>query len=124
MFKDRFAPLVRSGQKLQTIRPIRKRPILTGDLLSLRRWTGKAYRSKQEELAVGRCLAVCWITIGCPEDSYPDGILIDGIRMDTAERAAIARADGFSCMTGMLDWFENEHGLPFAGIVIRWRLVL
>jgi hypothetical protein len=56
MFQDRFAELVRGGDKCQTIRwSARCRP---GDVLSLRRWTGKPYRSKQETLREAVCTAV------------------------------------------------------------------
>jgi hypothetical protein len=48
MFQPRFAPLVEAGTKTQTIRPVRRRPIVVGDELSLRAWTGLPYRSPQQ----------------------------------------------------------------------------
>jgi hypothetical protein len=33
-----------------------------------------------------------------------------------------AVADGFSCWEEMRQWFEHQHGLPFTGILIRWKL--
>lgn len=52
MFKEQFAEAVKSGTKLQTIRPPRKRPINVNDVLSLRKWTGRPYASKQQCLAI------------------------------------------------------------------------
>ena len=37
--------------------------------------------------------------------------------------AAIAKADGFANAEEMVDWFEKQHGLPFEGWLIRWRLI-
>jgi hypothetical protein len=54
MFQDRFSELVRDGSKRQTIRKGLPR-CKPGDTMSLRRWTGKPYRSKQEELRVAVC---------------------------------------------------------------------
>jgi uncharacterized protein YqfB (UPF0267 family) len=59
MFQPRFARLVESGAKTQTIRVKSKakhpRPLpKPGDFLSLREWEGKPYRSKQRKLAGGR----------------------------------------------------------------------
>lgn len=87
LFQRRFAPLVESGAKLQTIRLPRKRTIHAGDTLSLRTWTGAPYRSKQRPLRTATCTAVRPIVI----DSYWND-------------DETARADGFedarSCSTG------------------------
>jgi hypothetical protein len=48
MFQDRFADKVRDGRKLHTIRKTARCKV--GDTLSLRRWSGTPYRSKQELL--------------------------------------------------------------------------
>ena len=53
MFAETFVPLIQSGKKKQTIRTFPKRTcdIPTDlDCISCRRWTGKPYRSKQEEI--------------------------------------------------------------------------
>ncbi len=117
MFQARFAPLVVDGTKTQTIRPERKRPIKAGDLLSLRRWTDKAYRSPQIELARARCIIVDRVEVGMLT------IFVGGILLRRRERDAFARADGFSSGMELSDWFENTHGLPFAGVLIRWELL-
>jgi hypothetical protein len=119
MFKERFAALVREGSKPHTIRPERKRPIKVGDALSLRQWSGAAYRSKQIVLREAVCIAVQPIRI----DAMCDGgeIYIDHtVRLSTPGRAHLARRDGFVCCSDMLAWFEEVHGLPFHGVLISW----
>lgn len=59
MCQDQFVPKILDGSKLTTIRRIRKRGNpKPGDILSLRRWTGKPYRSKQEEIKIVKCKSV------------------------------------------------------------------
>jgi hypothetical protein len=38
-----------------------------------------------------------------------------------AHRESFAHADGFACWEEMRQWFENQHGLPFTGILIQWN---
>ena len=116
IFQPQFAELVRSGTKMQTIR--KTALCKPGDTLSLRRRTGKPYRSKQETLRVVTCSEVLDVVIGDPR---PDGLVIDGREQVCSERARIARQDGFRCMTHMLDWFDEVHGLPFRGQMITWQ---
>jgi len=128
MFKPRFAKLVKAGKKLQTIRPLPKRIPRRGDTLSLRRWKGKPYRSRQiilRESTVDR-IEVCRIQ---EEGIYAppgDGSLlaISGVKYilykdDSANR--FARADGFKDWNEMREWFRTEHGLPFDGVIIFWQ---
>ena len=111
MFQDRFAEKVRDGSKPHTIRKTaRCKP---GDVLSLRRWTGKPYRSRQEVLRVEKCAAVETVCI------CSDGILVDGLWTDADQ---IAKADGFVDFGEMVLWFGVTHGLPFDGFIIRWRV--
>lgn len=117
IFQPRFAELVRAGSKCQTIRKTAR--CKTGDALSLRRWTGKPYRSKQETLRTAICMSVESVSIG--HGIFCDGIAVNGEECDTSARASLSRADGFSCATDMLDWFRETHGLPFAGFIIRWN---
>ncbi len=115
MFQPRFVPMVLDRSKLHTIRLERKRPVVEGDTLSLRRWFGAPYRSSQVTLhREARCTAVDRILITGLE------IIINGAVQNTVQRTALARGDGFSCHLELLDWFENVHGLPFRGTLIRW----
>lgn len=114
MFKPRFAALVEAGTKTQTVRPTPARMPKPGDKLSLRMWTGKPYRSKQRVLREATVLYIAKIKLDCFD------MWFDGVRASEAKQEAFARADGFSTAHELLDWFENEHGLPFEGVVIVW----
>lgn len=119
-FQQRFADAVASGQKRQTIRAPRKRPILPGDRLHL--FTGMR-RPGCRKLGVGVVLRVRPITIGL-------GFACDEIRvgsggepfLSVVDRAVLARDDGFSCCSELVDWFRDTHGLPFTGSLIEWEL--
>lgn len=128
MFQERFAQLVESGAKRQTIRPVRKRPVLPCDVVDLRAWMGKPYRSKQRVLRMARAAqdASQGIIV------YHDGVVISpgtlrcfwmgetGPRRDLLE--AFARSDGFAGWLEMCEWFDATHGLPFEGVLIKWNL--
>lgn len=114
-FQKRFAPLIESGQKCQTIRAERvdgRQPCKLGDRLVL--YTGM--RSKNcRRLAEVRCIEVHTIRI---DRSYW-GLNVH-IGLDAVDAEAQARADGFENADDMADWFEETHGLPFRGLLIRW----
>lgn len=112
MFQPKFAPLVESGVKKQTVRPWPKRMPKTGQAFSGREWTGKPYRSAQRELVKGVITGV-----------YRCDITENSIAIDSyAENAdAFAKADGFADFEEMKSWFRKTHGLPFEGIVIYWQ---
>ena len=112
MFKPEFAELVRTGKKLQTIRPRPKRMPKVGDVVSLRRWADKPYRSKHVILGTRRINEVAVV------DITENGIVVNSYAEPSDD---IARADGFGNFFEMLEWFEREHGLPFEGIMIRWE---
>lgn len=114
MFKPRFAPLVESGAKLQTVRPLPARLPQPGDRISLRTWTGLPYRSKQRILRESIIERVAFCNIGTA------GIRLDDYHVPPDD---FARADGFRDFADLLAWFEETHALPFAGIAIFWRPV-
>ncbi len=122
MFKPQFAPMVKSGAKRQTIRPVPKRMPKVGDHESWREWTGKPYRSGQRELAKIELISVERIQF----DETPRELLVSlpdrplkGALMPIDEWNDFAKADGFGSMFEMAQWFECEHGLPFNGILIK-----
>jgi len=121
MFQGRFAPLVVAGTKTQTIRQPRKRPVKVGDRLSLRQWSGAAYRSPQVVLRETVCIGVGRIII---RDSGITRVNIFGswehVRYNFIDTFAIA--DGFSDWEDMANWFRKAHGLPFEGVLIRWQV--
>lgn len=118
MFQTQFAELVKSGQKRQTIRPIPRRPCdmpKVGQLESWRQWSGAAYRSPQVELCKVELIEILRVKI-CPECIVCDDINSRRIFLDTD---IIAQEDGFDDWGKMREWFEEQHGLPFSGILIR-----
>lgn len=114
LFQPRFAELVKAGTKVQTIRPVRKRRIPEGDILSLRRWSGAPYRSKQIVLREARLLAVLPVRMAL------SWIEFNTMRLKLSEEHTFAMADGFSGIQEMLSWFDVNHGLPFTGELIVW----
>lgn len=119
MFKPRFAALVESGTKTQTVRPIPKRMPRPGDMISLRCWTGLPYRSKQRVLREAELCEVLPIQIYAPYG--PLRIVIRGVELDPELCDIFAAADGFADLSEMHAWFRDTHGLPFSGIVLYWH---
>lgn len=115
MFQHRFADLVATGKKNQTIRPIGKRKIEKGMKLSLRKWEGKAYRSKQIVLKEVTCISVAQVYLDHHGFHSSDGHTLSSVANDM-----IARADGFESFQALLEWFKETHGLPFNGRLIQW----
>lgn len=115
MFQPRFAQFVASGEKLQTVRPARIRPISIGDPVSLRRWFDKPYRSAQVE--IGRSIVVC-----VQEFEISTNMLrIDDTLLDVEKQDVFARRDGFQNRLEMREWFGyTHHVLPWRGVVIHW----
>jgi hypothetical protein len=122
MFKPRFAALVRSGRKHQTIRPVPKPRAMprVGDIADLREWSGKPYRSKQTKIDQGEIYEIMHITI------RPDGSVWwhhhnNDWRLEDFMVGHIARLDGFRTIAEFLEFFRESYGLPFEGVLFRWR---
>lgn len=115
MFMAKLAPKVRDGSKRHTVRPERKRPIKLGDRLSLRRWQGKAYRSKQVKLRAAVCTKVEPLRL-----TRKKLLSIGGKRLNATEAEAFAKADGLESFLEFAQFLEQAHGLPFKGQVIHW----
>jgi hypothetical protein len=115
MFSAEFADLVERGEKCQTIRPTPKRVPQPGDIISLRCWTGKPYRSKQRVLKEGV------VTKTIPVQVNESGVLMCGLELHYPD--AFARADGFEDMPALVEWFRATYGLPFSGVMISWHNV-
>jgi len=111
-FQKRFAPMVESGEKSQTIRATRKRPFKEGDTLYL--YTGmrtKVCRKLGEVVCTGA--VKFYLSDRC--------VQVNGQSLLTpAGRDEFAWADGFTDMEDMAQWFEETHGLPFYGQLIKW----
>lgn len=121
MFKPRFAELVRSGAKRQTIRPTPKVLPEAGDIIDCRQWSGLPYRSKQIRLGEFPVSEVGSVSIRkwCVQLTLinRNELMFAG----TVQLRDFAQADGFDSFDDMLEWFNENHGLPFGGILIKWR---
>lgn len=124
MVQPRFEEAVVSGRKPHSIRPPRRdgRPrARVGEVLSIRVWAGKPYRSKQREIAQVVVMEVAWISVQSQGVDLRGRFLWQS-RDDLALRE-LANSDGFDTWSEMRDWFATTHGLPFTGWLIRWRLI-
>ena len=115
-FQKQFAALVESGAKRQTIRHPRKIPFKVDDPLQL--YTGMRTKNCRK-LGEAKCTAVKKILLTCT--SIERLVIIDGDVLGIGGKHTFARADGFANIIEMFDWFEKTHGLPFDGVLIKWR---
>lgn len=119
-FRPRFAPLIESGAKTQTIRAPRRRHALPGERLQL--FTGMRTRQCRKLIPDPRCVAVTPILLW-PENGRwlgrIPGSLPGGVRFQVDD--AFAREDGFSDAADFGQFWAEAHGVaPFSGYLIRW----
>ncbi len=115
-FQPRFADLVESGAKTQTIRKTCRAKI--GDTVYL--YTGQ--RTKRcRKLGEGVVTGVHWFHLRRDRESRPY-MLIGSLPLTFSHMDDFARRDGFRSAQEMVDWFQNVHGLPFNGWLINWEL--
>lgn len=136
-FQKRFAHLVESGEKRQTIRKRRKdgRDPTPGCRLYL--FTGMRTKEcrpliVQRTVESLRRMAARFGVFGSAVECgavFPIKIWrdVEGAKLPHLgpndlylDEEQLARSDGFSSWSEMLDWFEKTHGLPFKGLLIRW----
>lgn len=119
-FQKQFVIDVLTGQKRQTIRSYRKRPFKYGDTLHI--YTGLRTKSCQK-LGEAVCIEVEDIIIKRNGKCGPE-IWVGGIWYNRSQRDWLAHQDGFKSAEELFIFFENNHGLPFKGQLIKWdRLV-
>ena len=113
-YKKQFAPLVEAGIKRQTIRAFRKDGKDPRPGQTLYQYTGlrtAACRKLREDI----CKSTEQITI---ED---DLFVVVGIKhLSVNEKKEFAKADGFDSVNDFFDFFQEKHGLPFHGLLIKW----
>lgn len=117
-FQKRFADLVASGEKQQTIRAPRRgrsRHARSGETINL--FTGlrtKQVRRLKEATCTG-CYPIMIhrdsIHIGWPEGTK---------NLIASDADTFAQADGFESFDDMQRWFQKTHELPFLGVLIQW----
>jgi hypothetical protein len=93
----------------------------------VRLWTGqRAPRTSPKHLFLGERAVTQVLPIAIFLSGRRMGIWVNGLRLSYVERHELARADGFSTVNKMIEWFGRVHGLskkrPFRGYVIRWSL--
>lgn len=108
-FQPRFADLVESGHKTQTIRKTLRGKV--GDTVYL--YTGQRTKNCRK-LGEGRIVLIQAIKI------RRQGVYFGNTLLPGKEHDELAAADGFSSCTEMFDWFEKQHGLPFDGFLYKW----
>lgn len=116
-FQQRFASLVESGAKRQTIRRTNK-GARSGDMAYLR------MGAPSRKLGEGTITDVLPIEIGRHACGEPYAIVtwLDGKPTHLAhlDLDALARDDGFANGEEMAAWFADQYGLPFAGYLHMW----
>lgn len=120
-FIKEFAPSVELGleqpehpeAKRQTIRARRKdgRDPKAGDTLYL--YTGLRTKSCRK-LGEAKCLGASDILITGKH------VFLEGCHLNHDEMAALAKADGFQSLYAFHNFFRENHGLPFRGLLIKW----
>ena len=112
-FQKRFAELILTGQKRQTIRLVRKYPIRQGDMLYL--YTGQ--RTKHcESLGLVQCTSILKITLTKEFKIIVDIIPLSSIQ----EESDFITAEGFKSWQDMYRFFNKRYVLPFEGVLIKW----
>lgn len=111
-FKAKFAAMVESGIKRQTVRSARKRHARPGESIQL--YAGLRTTSCRKLLPDQTCKAVRPITID------GDQITIEGRLMSRTDAEIFARADGFPDLAEFAAFFRREDGKPFEGVLIEW----
>lgn len=117
-FKARFAPLIRSGAKTQTVRAERKRHALAGETLQL--YTGMRTRSCKL-IAKATCVAVSPIRFVFEPQPL---IFLHGLQhADEATLDHFAQRDGFTGWADLAAFWAKEHPdlTAFSGVLIQWR---
>jgi len=117
-FKKEFAYLVETGQKLQTIREVRKRKTALGDKIFL--YSGMRTKACRL-LGMGEIVGVQKFILHSRETfTIAD---IDIPAMPWKDGLKLARQDGFDTWEEFVKFFEDHYGLPFFGEIIRWRKI-
>lgn len=111
-FQKQFADKVERGEKRQTIRMPRKKPLKVGDKLCLYTGQQTKFCRKLGEVIIQEIFD---LFIYSEEEIYFGDVVLIGI-----EKEQFAKDDGFDCADDMVEWFKHQYGLPFSGYVIRW----
>lgn len=119
-FRPRFAALIESGAKTQTIRAPRRRHALPGERLQL--FTGMRTRECRKLIPDPLCVSVE------PIHMFPENgrwlLRVSGAAQPLCDLAIsddFARDDGFADVADFGRFWAEAHGVqPFTGYLIRW----
>ncbi len=117
-FAPRFAPLIRRGEKLQTIRAPRKRHAHAGESLQL--FTGMRTRHCVKIIPDVVCLKVSPVVILFDARGGIARIEVDHVEIGS--RHDFARADGFDDASDMAAFWADSYRASdsFTGVLIQW----
>lgn len=115
-FKPRFAQLVETGHKRQTIRAEGRRVYRVGQYAHL--FTGMRTKACRK-IGVGRITAVRRVRLDLSR------VFLDEEWLHGAELEHFVRSDGFATVREFWDFFEREYPDEdsFHGYVISWELL-
>lgn len=114
-FKAQFAAKVERLEKCQTIRANRKRHAKPGEPVQL--YTGQRTmlcRKLVEPDPI--CVSVEPIEIG-----ELNTVVLAGKQLNWKQVNELAIADGFASADEFVQFFQDTHGLPFKGVLIKWE---
>ena len=119
-FQARFADLVESGDKRQTIRALRKdgRDPKPGDTLYL--YTGMRTKACRKLLEAECLMAVPILLERGPRIGSRMTLFDAPPEIEDETENEIAQRDGFRWPDDLYNFFQQAHGLPFKGLLIRW----
>jgi hypothetical protein len=121
MVKPQWEEKIRRGHKTSTIRPLRKRKPVEGDIAEFRVWTGKPYRSKQ------RIIGEAVISLVDEIEMSEDGVepLDENLKIRVGYiDDTVAAHDGFLNYAALWQWFRQEYGqnlASFQGMRTCWE---
>lgn len=123
-----FIDKIMSGEKCQTIRPMRKRPIKPGDKLYL--YTGMRHKNCQK-LGEAVCVTVSRFIFeyqGKDDYMYQASIICPGrleYRLPYNAVASLVIDDGFDTMQNFFKFFIDNYKIPTGSKkefdIIKWR---
>ncbi len=80
-----------------------------------------AARTKQyRRLGEATCTRIAAILLNRPGAAPPFPYFDDDSGFPQPTAVELSQGDGFTTVAGMLDFFEQYHGLPFTGFWISW----
>ena len=117
-FKGQFVPKIEDGSKPHTIRALRVdgQDPLPGDMLHL--YYG--LRTKAVRLLRREACEYAVDVVIQPSAGNVHHVLLAGRPLGQGDIELLARQDGFDNAAAFVRFFEDNHGLPFTGLLIGW----